>query len=261
MKITLVQSDLYWENEEKNLLHFTELISPLKNKTNVIVLPEMFTTGFSMNVGKIVASPTGNAVKWLIQQAKNLNCVICGSIAITENNKYYNRLFWVDPSGAVSTYNKRHLFRMGEEDQYYSAGNAKIIVENNGLKFLPLICYDLRFPVWSRNTLNTHQYEYDILIYVANWPEVRNYPWQQLLIARAIENQCFVVGVNRVGVDGNDINYCGNSMVVNPKGEIITSLPKNEEHVVTVEIDKTNLTDFRKKFPAILDADNFLLKI
>jgi predicted amidohydrolase len=190
--------------------------------------------------------------------------VITGSVAVKEGSNYFNRLYWVDPTGAVSIYNKRHLFRMAKEDQHYFPGDKKIITTVADFKFLPLICYDLRFPVWSRNTFAktsaiTYEASYDVLMYVANWPEVRNYPWKQLLIARAIENQCYVIGVNRIGKDGNDYAHSGDSMVINPRGEIISNIKANEEKVETISLDKNYLEEFRKLFPVGLDADNFQL--
>jgi omega-amidase len=264
MKVTFIQTVLHWEKPQKNRDHFDRLIASLKGPTDLIILPEMFTTGFTMKP-EIFAEPTnGITLNWLKQKAKEKNAAITGSVAISDNGKFYNRLFWVEPGGKVYAYNKRHLFRMANEDKHYTIGTEKIITHINHWKICPLVCYDLRFPVWSRNVFTkqngTLLAAYDVLIYIANWPEVRTYPWKQLLIARAIENQCYVIGVNRIGADGNDIAHSGDSMVVNPRGEIISHTKPNEESMETITLDKTYLEDFRKAFPVGLDADDFTLE-
>lgn len=264
MKVTLIQTNLFWEDRDKNILHFDTLLDSITEETDLIVLPEMFTTGFTMNPEKFSETAEGSTLQWLKQKAKQKNAVITGSLAVEENGKYFNRLYWVDPTGKVSHYNKRHLFRMGREDQHYEAGNHKIITEIKGWNICPLVCYDLRFPVWSRNKFKktsdtTVESEYDVLIYVANWPEIRNYPWKQLLIARAIENQSYVIGVNRIGTDGNGYNHSGDSVVINPKGEIISFSKPNEESIETILLGKKYLEEFRENFPAGLDADDFNL--
>ncbi|MBL7896803.1 MAG: amidohydrolase [Bacteroidia bacterium] len=263
MQVTLIQTSLFWEDREKNLAHFDNLLLSVKEKTDLIVLPEMFTTGFTMNPSKLSEPASGPTLAWLQQKAKEKNTVITGSVAVEEKGNYFNRLFWVQPNGTFSFYNKRHLFRMAGEDKHYSAGENKIIQAIGEFKICPLVCYDLRFPVWSRNTFtkNNGSYTaaYDVLIYVANWPEVRSYPWKQLLIARAIENQCFVIGVNRIGADGNNIAHSGDSMVINPRGEIISKTKANEESIETVTLDYNYLSEFRKVFPVGLDADDFKL--
>ena len=261
MKITLIQTHLFWENREKNLSYFDVLIDSIKEQTDLIILPEMFTTGFTMNP-KAFAESDNVTLEWFKQKAKQKNAVITGSVAINDNNNYFNRLFWVEPNQTYSTYDKRHLFRMAKEYENYTAGTKKIIRQINDWKICPLICYDLRFPIWSRNTYKKIsdtecEAQYDVLIYVANWPEVRNYPWKQLLIARAIENQCYVIGVNRIGLDGNNINHSGDSVVINPHGQIISKTKPNEQSIETVTLDKKYLNDFRKAFPVGLDADEF----
>ncbi|MDX2173920.1 MAG: nitrilase family protein [Bacteroidota bacterium] len=278
MKITLIQTHLHWENREKNLSHFDNLINSVNEQTDLIVLPEMFTTGFTMNP-KQFAENDNVTLEWLKQKAKQKNAVITGSVAINDSNNYFNRLFWVEPNQNFATYDKRHLFRMAKEDENYTAGTKKIIMQIQEWNICPLICYDLRFPIWSRNkftdisyklseaytqTANftrpiTSGWEYDVLIYVANWPEIRNFPWKQLLIARAIENQCYVIGLNRIGLDGNNFSHSGDSMVINPRGEIISKTKANEESIETILLDKTYLTDFRKAFPVGLDADSFTI--
>ncbi|MEO8761701.1 MAG: amidohydrolase [Bacteroidia bacterium] len=257
--ITFIQTSLAWENADANISNFNKLTSSI-NKTDVIVLPEMFTTGFTMQPAKNAEPIDGKGLQWMKQKAAKKNCVITGSICVEENKCFYNRLYWVEPT-KIQHYNKRHLFRMGAEDQHYKVGAEKIITTINGWKILPLVCYDLRFPVWSRNKWTKKNNEliadYDVLMYVANWPEVRSYPWKQLLIARAIENQCYVVGVNRIGVDGNGFNHTGDSMVINPLGQIISHTKANEESVETVLLDYELLSELRKKFPMGMDADNF----
>jgi len=259
MKATIIQTHLFWEDREKNLSHFDALIDKIKGPSDLIILPEMFTTGFSMDPAKVAEEHLTITYNWLQKKAKEKNAVIVGSVAIKEGNKFFNRLHWVEPNGNSSFYDKRHLFRMAKEDGKYTAGTKKIIKQIGDWKVMPLVCYDLRFPVWSRN-FKDHQPQYDILIYVANWPEVRNYPWKQLLIARAIENQCYVIGLNRVGKDGNDFNHSGDSMIINPRGEIINQPKANEENIETITLDKIYLEDFRELFPVALDADDFELK-
>ncbi|MCE3229187.1 MAG: Nitrilase/cyanide hydratase and apolipoprotein N-acyltransferase [Bacteroidetes bacterium] len=259
MKITLIQTSLYWENREKNIAHFDALIASIKEETDLIILPEMFTTGFTMNPEKQAEPWNGATLEWMKQKAREKNAVVTGSVSVEENKKYFNRLLWAEPNGNVSHYDKRHLFRMGKEDQHYSAGKTKIITKIRNWNICPLICYDLRFPVWSRNKFNAkdNTWQYDVLIFVANWPEVRIYPWKQLLIARAIENQCYVIGVNRIGKDGNDIAHSGDSLVINPRGEIINKTKTGEESIETVVLDRNYLEDFRKIFPVGMDADTF----
>ncbi len=261
MKVSIVQTQLFWENRAKNISHFDTLLNSIKEETNLIVLPEMFTTGFTMKPESLAES-NGETLAWLTQKAKEKNAVITGSVSIKENGKNYNRLFWVEPNGTYSTYDKRHLFRMAKEDQHYTAGNKKIITKINQWNFCPLVCYDLRFPIWSRNKWNSKDssWQYDVLIYVANWPQVRSHPWKQLLIARAIENQCYVIGVNRIGIDGNDFDHSGDSMVINPRGEIISNTEANKESIETITLDKSYLEEFVKNFPVGLDADDFELK-
>lgn len=254
--ITIIQTNLYWEDSVKNIAHFDAKINCINEPTDIVVLPEMFTTGFTMNPKALAEEHGGKGLQWMIRKATERNCVIAGSISVKENNKFYNRLYWVKPDGSYEFYDKRHLFKMGNEDQHYSAGNKKIIIEYKGWKICPLICYDLRFPVWSRNTKEN---AYDVLIYVANWPEVRAYPWKQLLIARAIENQAYVVGVNRIGQDGNAISHSGDSSVINPRGELISAMQSNQDKSETVSLSCTYLQDFRKSFPVILDGDEFEL--
>ena len=255
LNISLIQTHLHWQDVDANLNHFTDLISDIAT-TDLIVLPEMFTTGFTMQPELNAEEQGGNGLQWMQQIAKQKNCAITGSIAVKENNHYYNRLYFVFPDGTYQQYNKRHLFRMGNEHQHYTAGDTKIIIDYLGWKICPLVCYDLRFPIWSRNT---KQNTYDVLLYVANWPEARSFPWQQLLIARAIEIQSYVVGVNRVGLDGNNINHSGNSLVLSPKGETLLNFTANNTKCKNVSLNYFSLIEFRKQFPAMLDADEFTI--
>ena len=253
LKITVLQSELHWENVDKNLSMFTDKIASITDATDLIVLPEMFTTGFTMDSAKFAETKSGKTIQWMKLQAKNKNAAIVGSIIIAEEGKYYNQLIWANPDGEIWSYNKRHLFRMAGENQYYSAGTERIIVDWKGWKICPLICYDLRFPVWSRNQMPL----YDCLIYIANWPEARKEPWSKLLEARAIENQVYVLGVNRVGVDGKNIPYSGNSVVIDPKGNAISKIPSHQNYIQTIELNRQELDDFREKFPVSIDADDF----
>jgi predicted amidohydrolase len=263
MKIATIQSALFWEDTNTNLNHFNHFFASLISPVDIIVLPEMFTTGFSMDACKIATTENDSGLKWMLEKAIEKNACIVGSIAIKENNTYYNRLYWVMPNGTIHSYNKRHLFRMAKEQNSYSAGNEKIIIEYKGWRFCPFICYDLRFPVWSRNVqLNqSNQIEplYDCSIYVANWPSIRSDAWQTLLKARAIENLCYVVGVNRVGVDGNGVEYDGKSSVFDFKGNQLDNHINSSESISIVTLDMNELLEFRKNFPAYLDADNFVL--
>ena len=256
LKITFVQLPLIWENEEKNLEQFDScLTSIMPYQTDLIILPEMFNTGFTMNASEVYREMNSEVIEWMKRTAENKKAVVTGSLIIKENGHYYNRLLWVSPEGEIQSYDKRHLFRMANEHQVFSPGNKRLIVKLKGWNICPLICYDLRFPVWSRNT-NT----YDLLIYIANWPEKRSYAWKNLLLARAIENQSYVAGVNRTGIDGLGVEYAGGSLVAGPMGEIIRSTQPNEACIETVELSVENLHHFRKIFPAHLDADHFSIE-
>jgi len=270
LNVSIIQSNLHWENVDQNLTMFSEKIDALAERTDIIVLPEMFNTGFSMESEKLAETMEGKTVAWMKKQAKKSGAVITGSLIIEvdasplegrlRGMNYYNRLIWAQPDGEVLTYDKRHLFRMAGEHNYFNAGEKRLIVAYKGWKICPLICYDLRFPVWARNSPLTTQGSspvYDILIYIANWPAVRQQPWSKLLEARAIENQCYVIGLNRVGEDANGISYSGNSVVVNPKGEIVSTILENEDSSETVNLSLDELNDFREKFPVSLDGDEF----
>ena len=257
LSITLVQSDLNWENPSANLEMFSKKISGISENTDLIILPEMFTTGFSMKPENFAESMAGRTVQWLKEKAGEKNCVVTGSFICSEGGNYYNRLVWMRPDGTYNHYDKRHLFSMGDEHNHYTPGSEKIIETIKGWRICPLVCYDLRFPVWSRNVSGE---AYDLLLYVANWPERRSHPWKTLLLARAIENQCYVAGLNRVGMDGSETFHSGNSAVINPKGETISVFPQGGDHVETISLDYRELEEFREIFPVLKDADKFKIK-
>jgi omega-amidase len=254
MRITLVQSDLIWEDRDKNISKFSSVLSTVYLKTDLVVLPEMFTTGFSMNSGTLGEPFPGPTFNWMKEESERGNFCICGSYIAGEGNDFYNRLLFFKPNGEFRYYDKRHLFGIGGENEYYKRGKEQVIVNHKYLRINLLICYDLRFPVWSRN-----RGDYDVLLYVANWPQSRREVWSTLLKARAIENQCFVVGVNRIGKDGEGITYSGDSMIIDPKGNVILSLNQNEEDLKTFEISLSDLKEFRSKFPVWKDADDFII--
>lgn len=263
LKITLVQSDLHWEDRALNLQHFDSHLKNIREQSDIVVLCEMFTTGFSMDPERVAEEHHPDEMEtlnWMRRWAAKLDAVITGSVSVLESGKYYNRLYWVLPDGRINTYDKRHLFSFAGEDQAYSEGQDRIIEEWRGWKICPLICYDLRFPVWSRNVLLDGEPAYDVLIYVANWPEVRREPWIKLLAARAIENQVYVVACNRVGFDGNGHAYSGDSSVIDPRGAYVYESPLRQEDVCTVTLLAEPLRDFRSKFPVLKDADPFDLK-
>ena len=249
LKITLVQPDIIWEDIQSNLKKYSEMLSEI-NETDVIILPEMFTTGFSMHTEKLKESMDGISVNWMKKVAKEKQASVVGSLIINDGENVYNRAFWVFPDGKSEYYDKRHLFTMGQETEYYSQGKQKTIVEYKGWKFCPMICYDLRFPVWSRNAE-----DYDVLIYMANWPSPRHHVWKNLLVARAIENQSYCIGVNRVGSDGMGLSYLGNSGMVDAKG--FADFMEQTEQLKTFEISYSELHKFRKSFPLLPDRDAF----
>ena len=250
IKITLIQTELFWEDIDANISLFNEKISAIGEKTDLVILPEMFTTGFSLNASKLGQGMDGPSVKWLQEKSNKIDADITGSIIVKFEGKYYNRLFWAKPDGELLTYDKRHLFRFAEEEKIYTAGDNNITVELNGWKIRPFICYDLRFPAWTRNIEN----QYDISLFIANWPEKRSTHWKCLLQARAIENQCYVIGVNRVGNDGNGLIYSGDSSIIDPLGKVIFQ-KHNNECIYTTILSYHTLKEYRKIFPAWMDAD------
>jgi omega-amidase len=258
LKITLIQSDLHWEDTEANLAMFEEKVWQIGNTTDVIVLPEMFTTGFTTAAPKLAEHMNMRTFKWMKQMADQTGALILGSYIVTVHERYYNRLLWMEPGGHFKTYDKRHLFRMANEHKIYAPGESLLIGTWKGWKICPLVCYDLRFPVWSRNRWDphTHKLNYDVLLYVANWPTTRIDAWNTLLKARAIENLSYVVGVNRIGQDGNGIEYNGNSSIISPKGETIYT-NEGTESMRTIALSSNSLEAFRDRFPAYQDADDF----
>lgn len=254
---TLIQTHLHWEQKQKNLDQLEQKIKGIQEKTQVVILPEMFSTGFSMKPEQLAEIMDGETVQWMKRLAAEQKIILTGSVIIEEDGQYFNRLIWMLPNGQYGYYNKRHLFAFAKEDEHYTGGNERLIASVNGWKINLLVCYDLRFPVWARQAFDEEKnFEYDVLVYVANWPERRNTAWRTLLQARAIENQCYVIGVNRVGDDGNKIYHSGDSMVISPLGEILYH-KKDEEDVFTITLHKEDLDEIRNKFPFWKDADAF----
>jgi len=256
MKVSLVQPNTKWENKTANLRQLESLILPLNNKTDIVILPEMFSTGFSMNPESLSELPGKDTFAWMKSTAEKGNFGVCGSYMVNENNLTYNRFVFVSPEDEVWQYDKRHLFGIAGEQKFFSAGKERVTFRFRNFRITPFICYDLRFPVWSRNRNDT-----DLIIYSANWPVARKTAWTTLIRARAIENQCFVAGVNRIGTDGNGFLYCGESMLINPGGDIIISAGSEKEGSVTGEISMNDLTEFRAKYPFLNDADDFTLNV
>jgi len=266
LSITTIQSILHWEDKAANLAMFEQKINGIKEKTEIVVLPEMFSTGFSMNPKALAEPMDGESVSWMKRIAAEKKIVLTGSLIIEEEGRYFNRLLWVLPNGQLGYYDKRHLFAYAGEDQHYQPGRKRLIASVKGWKINLLVCYDLRFPVWSRQApmpppeeAKEDEAEYDVLIYVANWPDRRNHAWKTLLQARSIENQCYVVGVNRVGKDGHDHNYSGDTMVVDAMGEVLYT-KANEEDIHTIVLDQDKLEAVRSKLPFLRDADDFTIE-
>lgn len=258
LNVTTLQTQLHWENAGANRAMLEEKIATIETKTDVIILPEMFTTGFSMNAHTLAEPMNLHTTRWMKNMASKTNALLLGSVIIQEGKNFFNRLLWVEPDGEIKTYDKRHLFRMAEEEKVYTPGNKLLIADWRGWKICPLVCYDLRFPVWSRNPFEKQSGTsgYDLLIYVANWPATRSYHWQTLLKARSIENLCFTVGVNRTGEDEKKIKYEGRSLVIDPRGEILYDAGE-QDTLATTELNASELKNWRTKFPAYLDADEF----
>jgi len=257
LRVSLIQQPIVWQDPEANRAHFASAIEPLASRTDLVVLPETFTTGFTMEVERVAEPVGGPTTEWLLGMARRLDAVVTGSVITVDGGRYYNRLLWATPGGELHHYDKRHLFRMGNEHRHFTAGRSVRCLEWRGWRVCPLVCYDLRFPVFSRRRPDL---DYDLLIYVANWPAVRRYAWQQLLKARAIENLAFVAGVNRIGPDGNDVGHAGDSVMHDFLGEPLADMG-SEPGVATVELDGDALRAFRERFPAHLDADPFELRL
>ena len=256
LTLSIIQSNLFWEEKATNLRMLEEKIKSVDQKTEVVVLPEMFSTGFSMKPTELAEPMDGETIQWMERVSRENGIILTGSIIIEEEGNFFNRLIWMLPNGQYGQYDKRHLFAYGEEDKHYSSGNKRLIASVKGWKINLLVCYDLRFPVWARQQSTTAGPEYDVLIYVANWPERRSHAWKTLLCARAIENQAYVVGVNRVGSDGNNIYYSGNSLVIDPLGQVLYHMA-DEEDVFTITLQKEKLEEARTKYPIWKDADGF----
>lgn len=255
LEVGLIQSKLHWEDADANRVMFEEKLEKLPQTTDLAILPEMFTTGFSMHPESLAEPHLGQSFEWMQHMAERNHMVVTGSLIIKENNNYYNRLYVVFPDGSHKYYDKRHLFRMGQENEHYTAGSQRMTFTLKGWRIRPLICYDLRFPVWIRN-----KGDYDLLLFVANWPEVRRHVWKTLLTARALENQVYVVGVNRIGEDGKGLTYAGDSMVLHPKGHAISQTQPHESSEEAVRLSMDELVRFREKFPVEKDADDFVIK-
>lgn len=256
LRVTIIQSKLHWKDIDANLKMFTEFVSSIKkNSTDIIVLPEMFTTGFIMTPAGNSERAGGKTMQWMAEQAKKKNCVITGSIILEKAKKYYNTLIWMQPDGKHKSYDKRHLFGLGGEDKVYTAGKKKLIVEWKGWKVCPMICYDLRFPVWCR-----YNNDYDVLIFVANWPDKRVVAWRSLLKARAIENQSYVIGANRIGKDGDGVLCSGYSAVIDTLGEQISKTKAHQPSVETVKLSASHINLMRRGLPFLKDRDKFSLK-
>ena len=260
LSFTIIQTQLYWEDKAANLDMLSQKIKNIQEYTEIIVLPEMFNTGFSMQPEKFAETMEGPTIDWMKRLSEEKRAIITGSLIIVDGGKYYNRLVWILPNGQLGYYNKRHLFAFAGEDEHYTPGNKRLIASVKGWKINLQICYDLRFPIWARQQLSEEvDKEYDILLYVANWPEKRNHAWKTLLTARAIENQCFTIGVNRVGVDGNNIVHSGDSMVVGPLGEVLYHCA-HEEDIFHIQLQKEEINHTRTQFPFWKDADFFVIQ-
>lgn len=255
IRISIIQTDIVWENKQENLRLLRGKLQSLCGTTEIVVLPEMFSTGFSMQSEQLAEPVSGTTIGSLREWATEFQLAIAGSYIATDNGHNYNRAFFLTPEGDAYYYDKRHLFRMGQEPDHFSAGNQRLILSYKGWNICLLVCYDLRFPVWSRNV----DREYDLLVYVANWPTSRRRVWDTLLQARALENQCYVCGVNRVGTDGYRLNYNGGSCVISPYGETILATSDDQEATVTTTLSLSTLNTFRDKFPVWRDADRFQL--
>ncbi|MEO5910793.1 MAG: amidohydrolase [Pelobium sp.] len=252
LKITLLQAYLFWENIDKNLQNISLKLSAIREKTDLIILPEMFNTGFSMNASELAEEMDGKTMKWMHEKADRFDAVVTGSLIIKEEGNHYNRLIWMQPDGVYQYYDKKHLFGLGGEDKVYTAGNKRLIVELNGWKIMPAICYDLRFPVWLRNK---DEY-YDLLLVIASWPEKRAAHWRTLIPARAVENQSFIIALNRVGHDGNEVYHSGDTTCLDPQGNVVY-YKRDEEDLYTFTINKDEVAKAREQMPFLKDADDF----
>ncbi len=256
LKIALIQSDLVWENPVQNRLNFAKKINSITQPVDIIILPEMFTTGFTMNASELAETMDAETVSWMKSIAKKSNAAIVGSIIISKAHNFFNRLLFVQPDGRIDTYDKRHTFTLAGEHKVYQAGSKRLILDYKGWKICPLVCYDLRFPVWARNTEN-----YDLLIYVANWPKPRIAAWDALLKARAIENMSYCIGVNRVGLDASNYEYSGSSAVYDVLGEKISNIAIGIEQIEILTLEEKHIKKYREKLQFLNDQDGFNLKV
>lgn len=254
LKTALLQANLFWEDIEANRTFFERKINDLSEDVDLIILPEMFTTGFSMNAEVLAEPPNGPSLQWMQKMASERDAAITGSIITSENGKFYNRMYFVFPDGSFEKYDKRHTFTLAKENETYASGEERLIVTYKDWRICPLVCYDLRFPVWSRNTE-----DYDLLIYVANWPAPRIAAWDALLKARAIENMCYCIGVNRVGTDGKDLDYVGHSAVYDSFGKMISENTSENEFIEEVSLQKNHLAETRSQLRFLQDRDKFTL--
>lgn len=261
LRVALLQTHIIWEDAEENHRHFGSLINKLNSGPDLVVLPETFNTGFPVDANRFAQKPEGPSMQWMAAQARHTKAVICGSLLLKTANGIQNTFVWMRPDGTYSTYAKRHVFRMGGEHHSIVPGNHQLTVELKGWKIRPMVCYDLRFPVWCRNTYQQGQFAYDLMIFVANWPEVRSWPWRQLLIARAIENQSCVIGLNRIGVDGIGNAYSGDSCLTDAKGQWIWQAKPNTEEIYEGTLEANPLVEFRRKFQVVKDWDAFELNL
>jgi predicted amidohydrolase len=255
LRITLVQPDIIWKNPRENLEKYSELLTAVTTNTDLLLFPEMFQTGFCTEPEQVAETMDGNTVRWMKRTAESLKCSVAGSLIIRDNRRFFNRIIYIDQFENLTWYDKRHLFTIAGEESKFTPGNTRLIVPLKGWQICFQICYDLRFPVWSRN-----QDDYDMLVYLASWPSERRDVWDTLLKARAIENQSYVAGVNRTGTDGNSVVHTGNSMILNPKGMIIGELPSSREDVQTLTLSWKELDHYRKSFPAWKDRDDFEIR-
>lgn len=259
LNITLIQADLRWQDRQGNLEHFGELLQEVPAGTDLILLPETFNTAFPVDPVKFAETPDGPTMNWLKEKAQALHAVICGTFLLEVDGHYHNSLVWMRPDGSFELYHKRHTFTLGGETPPVERGSEPLVVELNGWRIKPMVCYDIRFPVWSKNRYQNGQYDYDLGIYLANFPSSRIFVWDTLLMARAIENQAYFIGVNRIGDDPEGVHYSGDSQIINPKGEVICMARSDMEAVVPFTLDYEKLHSFREKFPVGRDWDNYQL--
>ena len=259
LRLTYLQADLRWQDKQANLEHFDQMLKEVPMETDLVLLPETFNTAFPVDPMKFAETPDGPTMNWLRAKAQELNAVLCGTLLLKVDGHYHNSLVWMRPDGSYELYHKRHTFTIGGENPPIEKGSEQLIVTLNGWRIKPMVCYDIRFPVWSRNHYENGQYEYDLGIYLANFPASRIFVWDTLLMARAIENQAYFIGVNRVGDDPEGVHYSGDSQIINPKGQVICMAKSDMEAVVPFVLDYEKLQSFREKFPVGKDWDSFRL--